>query len=152
MEMTKTAWIAGLGLSVVACVSGSGGGPQAGEPLERSSTHGLLHETWMLEEIGEEKLEAFEGGSQPYLEFKAGTGQLLGYTGCNQLRGGYDTQGESGLAIHAGPFTRRGCFESNPEGRMMRGLAATVHYRLEGSQLALFDAEERELLRFQKRD
>jgi len=71
-------------------------------------------------------------------------GTLVGSTGCNTYRTGYETDGEA-IAITPAAATRKHC--DHPEGVMAqetafhRSLAAVARFALAGDSLELYDAD-----------
>lgn len=122
-----------------------------GETCERNRVDASLINTyWRLVRLGDETIEATGRRREPHLILRAGEARFTATAGCNQLIGGYETEGES-LRFGAAAATRMACQPplDARERRLADALANTRSWRIAGPALELRDGEQRPLALFQ---
>ncbi|MDS4071940.1 MAG: META domain-containing protein [Defluviicoccus sp.] len=118
-----------------------------GETCERNRVDASLTNTyWRLVLLGQEEIGAVAGRREPHLILRIGEPRFTATAGCNQLIGGYETDGES-LRFGAAAATRMACPPplDERERRLVDVLANTRTWRISGPALELRDGEQRPL-------
>ncbi len=115
-----------------------------GQRCERARANASLTNTyWRIVRLGGEPVGTTAGRREPHLVLQ-GEGERRRYratVGCNQMMGGYTTEGET-LTFAAGASTRMACPPplDGLERRLGEALAKTVRWQVNASTLELFDA------------
>lgn len=115
-----------------------------------SNQQTLLNDIWVLETLRKNELspENFIK-EKPRLEFHNIDYKVLGFSGCNQLTGGFTIEGNQ---ISIGPFTstRMACPGIN-ESLFLKAIEETTTYKVKDLKLYLFSGSS-EVARFKKVD
>jgi heat shock protein HslJ len=105
---------------------------------------------WRAAEIEGVPYRAPAGAREVHLRFASD--RVSGFTGCNNLAGGYERDGER---LHFKPLatTRMACLPAGDlETRFLSALQATASHRVSGGTLELLDAGGKTRLRLEARD
>jgi len=116
--------------------------------LSQSAGSELFATRWNVLTIDAKPLAPREGPNTPHLVLD-GKGRLSGSDGCNRLIGSYKLEG---AAVHFGRVatTMMACLSGGAdERRFMAALERVAHWRKEGRELSLLDAQGREVARFE---
>lgn len=110
----------------------------AAAPSDRGA--GLDGSSWVLAEVLTDSGPEVTTTSNASLTFEP-DGRLAGSTGCNRFTGQWQTDGDR-LRIELGGVTRRGCpgALAEREQAVLAALAATTHFRVTETGLALLDS------------
>lgn len=108
----------------------------------------LVDTYWGLFAIGDRRIDTEPGQREARITLHSHDHTLDGYTGCNVVGGQFHVDGER-LRFDRLRHTKRGCRDKqHQENAMLQALDAAAYYRLQADQLILYDADERERLRF----
>lgn len=108
----------------------------------------LFATRWNVLTIDAKPLEPHEGPNTAHIVLD-GKGRLSGSDGCNRLIGSYQLEGSS---VHFGRVatTMMACLSGGAdERRFLEALERVAHWRKEGRELSLLDAQGREVARFE---
>lgn len=94
-----------------------------------------LHDIWALESLNGIEISISEGLERPYMELNSTTGEFMGTTSCNQMRG--KVFFEPGLLRFKDIITTRKMCPGGLEAEFLDALESTVHYSLGDSRLHL---------------
>ncbi len=133
---------------LVASFTGIWPGETCGQP---HATAQLQDMYWRLTRLEGRPVRVREGGREPHLVLHGADRRLAGSTGCNQLDGTYEHDGES---MSFGPIatTKMMCPDLHEqEQAMLQALARVVSWRLDGQHLELLDEGGVVLLRLEER-
>ena len=108
-----------------------------------------LHDIWALESLNGNDISLTHGIERPYMEINSATGEFMGTTSCNQMRG--KVFFEPGLLRFQDIATTRKMCPGNLEADFLKALQSSIHYRLENSRLCLTNPNGVELV-FRKVD
>lgn len=107
----------------------------------------LAGTSWIVVQLSGQELGE-EVGRRPSLQFDAEQERVNGFTGCNRLVGGFDSD-ESEMSFGELAATRMACPGASVlEVTFTDALKATTRYAIIGNQLELYDAEGVLLVRF----
>ncbi|MSQ67510.1 MAG: META domain-containing protein [Gammaproteobacteria bacterium] len=102
---------------------------------------------WKLTRLENQRLGA-STGDEPHLVLQT-SGELAGSSGCNDIVGRWVRRGNA-LSFTQTATTRRACATGmDIESALFKSLAATTTWAIEGQSLHLFNAEGRQLARFE---
>lgn len=73
--------------------------------------------------------------------------KVNGNAGCNQFMGKYEVNGDK-IKISMGGMTMKMCLDMTIENRMVKEIPNVTSFEIDGNQLILFNAEGKELFRF----
>jgi putative lipoprotein len=76
--------------------------------------------------------------SAPTLKFASKDRRVSGFAGCNRFTGGYELNGAN-LRFGNLAVTRMACAEPTPEAALLKALADTVSWKVDGRTLELSD-------------
>jgi copper homeostasis protein (lipoprotein) len=117
-------------------------------PSARTAAVPLLETHWTLTALGDLKPTRRPEGREPHLVFHA-AGSVTGHDGCNALRGGYTSTGDS-LTFTNSLGTLMTCPDQDKLDRRFRdALGLTRTWKIAGQALTLFDAKGAALARFE---
>lgn len=114
---------------------------------EQSSAEEALNLTgkWQLTELLQNNVE---GDNKVFLQFDE-AGRVSGYTGCNNLSGGYTLQGPR-LSFTPLATTRKACLEDTIEPQLLDVLSKVDNISIAGDELSLNRARMAPLARFSR--
>jgi len=105
---------------------------------------------WRAAEIEGVPYRAPAGAREAHLRFTAD--RVSGFTGCNNLTGGYERDGER-LRFKPLAMTRMACLPAGDlEARFVSAINATTSHRLSGGTLELLDAAGKARMRLMARE
>ena len=102
----------------------------------------LRNTYWKLMTIGGQPVEIEDGEREPHIIFDLHEMSFKGYGGCNQLMGGFETEGD---ALRFGPIagTKRYCLNTmDLEDALIEALGAVTAFEISGETLTLSNSEE----------
>jgi len=108
----------------------------------------LAGKKWHLVSFRGEEIQPKEAKTErPHIEFSEDL-TLIGYTGCNNLRGGYTL--EDGLKIKFSKLisTKKFCPEMETENEFLKTLNVAASYAFEDHALVMYDSEHQRLAQF----
>jgi len=125
-----------------------------GEPCgSAGTTNAALENTyWRLSSLGDRPVTVRTGQQAPYLVLNAGTGRMIGWTGCGGVSGRYRVDDQH-LAFTTLMTTRSSCVSGASgaalERRYLAALRSVSRTKITGQRLELFDARDKSLARFE---
>jgi copper homeostasis protein (lipoprotein) len=106
---------------------------------------------WKLTRLEGRPVRVGANRREPHLVFHTQEERLAGWTGCNQIHGYYDLNGE-GIALGRIKTTRMACPDAPDQERaFLDALGRVKTWRIEGQHLELRDKSGAPLLRFEER-
>ena len=129
---TRLGLLAGLLLALAGCA-------ETGVPAGGATLTDIY---WVLVEVDGDTFSNYQGTREPNIVFRREGGRVTGFSGCNNMAGGYETSGD---ALRVGPLalTRMACLGADAtamESAFVRALDQTTAYRINGAVLELRDA------------
>jgi heat shock protein HslJ len=108
----------------------------------------LLNTYWKLVSLGDSGVTVIEGHREPHLVLHHEDLRLAGSTGCNNLAGSYQREGEQ-LRFQNLVSTLMACREvMQQEAVFLEALKSTASWSVDGDVLVLRDSQGAELARF----
>ncbi len=112
----------------------------------------LENVSWALLELNGKPIVVTSDARTPYLELNAAKKSAYGFGGCNRFFGSYEVGKDQALTFGAIGATRMACRDGmNQEQELFTVLGRTTQYRIDGSKLLLYAADD-VVARFQARD
>jgi len=109
---------------------------RAGPPPDEAVAQ--LDGRWLLIELSGKPVPAVSAQDQPVeLRFGRLAGRVSGYTGCNNLTGGFTAGPADRLQLQQLASTRRACIGPNVEDELLRVLLQVSRYTVKGNELQL---------------
>lgn len=102
----------------------------------------LRNTYWKLMTIGGQPVKIEDGEREPHIIFDLREMSFKGYGGCNQLMGGFESEGD---ALRFGPIagTKRYCMNTmDLEDALIEALGTVTAFEISGETLTLFRSEE----------
>lgn len=111
----------------------------------------LTNTYWRPVEISGRAVVVAAGQREPYVILEPNGNTMRGFTGCNQMQGRYEIQGDE-LHVRGVATTRMFCQETMEQERAFLHLIETVsHYKIAGEAMELHDSYGQLLGRFESR-
>ena len=133
---------------VVESYSGIWPGETCGAP---KSTSSLRDTYWKLTRIGDKPVILAEKQREPHLVFRSESSRVTGFSGCNNMSGGYNTDGK-GMTLTGLISTRMACVQGmDTEASFLKALGSVSTWKISGQHLELYDAGGAMLARFEAR-
>lgn len=103
---------------------------------------------WKLTHLGDMSTQTAARQREAHLIFAAHQQRVSGSGGCNRIMGGFELDGDK-LHLSRIVATRMACLDGmEQEQRFLKSLGDVEHYRIDGSQLELFDRSGEVVARF----
>jgi uncharacterized lipoprotein YbaY/heat shock protein HslJ len=98
---------------------------------------------WRIVALEGAALTVAEGAREPHVIFRAEEGAFGATVGCNQVNGGFERTGDTGLTLKPGAMTMMACPPplDTTERRMIDVFGRTAGFRILGPTMVLLDAE-----------
>jgi heat shock protein HslJ len=145
--MVRLAWF----LAAAAILPGCAQPPAGTNPSSRPPQPQLLETYWRPVEIEGTPFSPRPGVREPHLVLSGQGNQVRGFTGCNNLAGGFELDRDS-LRFKPLATTRMACLpQSDLETRFLSAINATVSQRITGELLELRDGKGKVRMRLEAR-
>jgi len=102
---------------------------------------------WVAAELMGKTVTVAEGRPAVHIQLHAADKKLTGFSGCNNVFGGYDSSHE-GLKFDPVGATRVACLGPHVEPEFLQALTSTVSYRIANDFLELLDKDGKVIGRF----
>lgn len=154
LAIKQTALMVALALAVTACSSTDDGQSNNatvavdGERLMGNlETSMLVNKDWQLVEINGESISYEKTKVTPTLMFSADAKTVSGTSSCNNFMGHVKLTGNT---INFGnlALTKRACLDQNIEEQYMKTLGQSAYVNVEGYELIISDANNKQILKF----
>lgn len=109
-----------------------------------------LHDIWVLESLGSQKITATDFDTTPTLEIKAAEASFMGNSGCNTIRGKLFAEQDL-LRFTDIISTRMMCGTTNKEPQFLKALESSTKYEIKDNRLFLSNPNGLQLI-FKKVD
>lgn len=123
------------------------------EIIEKNSDNSLkLHDIWALISIKDAKINLKDFQKHPQLEINLTDNRVMGNDGCNNFRGEIKTVDSKHLEFDKLAGTRMACPNMKLSDEINSSLTQVKSYQINNLQLALYNSNGTELLRYKKVD
>ena len=115
------------------------------------STAQLLGTHWKLTRLGEEVINTPQDAREMFIVLNADNPRVAGYSGCNQMMGGYVLDGAS-IKFDQIAGTLMACVSNmDVERKFLAMFGQVTRWKIDGETLTLLDADGRPLALFEAR-
>lgn len=123
-------------------------GETCGAPLSTSS---LRDTYWKLTRLGDKPVILAEKQREPHLVFRTENSRVTGFSGCNNMSGGYKSDGNA-MTLTGLVSTQMACVQGmETEAAFLKGLESVSTWKISGQHLELYDASGAMLARLEAR-
>lgn len=138
-------------LALIALLPWFGACAHEAGPGTSSTTAPLLGTYWKLAKLGDQVITSPPGVREMHLVMNADNLRVTGFSGCNQLMGGYVLDGAS-LRFDQVAGTRMACVSGMDfEGKFLAMFGQVARWKIEGETLTFLDADGHPLAVFDGR-